>query len=59
MALLIVGGLDYMIFKGPFQPKLFSDSIFRIALVFGWLGMRKRRILESPFLTSRAKPISK
>ncbi|KAK4818443.1 hypothetical protein QYF61_013130, partial [Mycteria americana] len=27
MSLLIAGGLDYMTFKGPFQPRLFYDSM--------------------------------
>ena len=27
MSLLIAGGLDQMAFKGPFQPKLFQDSM--------------------------------
>jgi len=26
MSLLIAGGLDYVTFKGPFQPKPFYDS---------------------------------
>jgi len=27
LSLLTAGGLDYMTFKGPFQPKLFCDSL--------------------------------
>jgi len=27
MSLLIAGGLDWMIFNGPFQPKQFHDSM--------------------------------
>jgi len=27
MSLLIAGGVDYMTSKGPFQPKLFYDSM--------------------------------
>jgi len=27
MSLLIAGGLDYLTFEGPFQPKLFYDSV--------------------------------
>jgi len=30
MSLLTAGGLGYMAFKGPFQPKLFYDSLFCI-----------------------------
>lgn len=28
MSMLMAGGLDYMSFEGPFQPKLFYDSVF-------------------------------
>ena len=27
MSLLMAGGLDYMAFRGPFQPKPFYDSV--------------------------------
>jgi len=29
MSLLTAGGLDQMAFKGPFQPKLFYDSMIK------------------------------
>jgi len=31
MSLRTAGGLDYMIFKGPFQPKAFYDSVIHMS----------------------------
>jgi len=41
MSLLIVVGLDYRTSKGPFQPKLFYDSIIVTGAVLGKLKLKK------------------
>jgi len=35
MSLLIAEGLDWMTFKGPFQPKLFYDAMKKPGLTVG------------------------